>query len=147
MPYITVRKENSGDIDLYYEDHGMGPPIVLIHGYPLSGRAWERQMPVLLAAGYRVIIYDRRGFGRSSQPWYGYDYDTFTEDLNQLVTELGLRNIMLVSPGGCSTSMVPSSYRGHTGAIIQHISNIPSNLLARTSVDDFHSGQSGFMPT
>src|SRR5262245_40870175 len=76
MPFLTVGKENSGDIALYYEDHGAGRPVVLIHGYPLSGRAWERQLPPLLDAGYRVITYDRRGFGKSSQCWSGFDYDT-----------------------------------------------------------------------
>src|SRR6267378_4001662 len=81
MPYVTVGKENSGTIDLYYEDHGSGQPVVLIHGYPLSGRAWDRQVPALLAADHRVITYDRRGFGNSSQPTNGYDYDTFAADL------------------------------------------------------------------
>src|SRR5512141_2977034 len=79
MPYIAVGKENSGNIDLYYEDHGSGKPVVLIHGYPLSGASWEKQVPVLLAAGHRVITYDRRGFGKSSQPTTGYNYDTFAE--------------------------------------------------------------------
>ena len=77
MPYLTVGKENSGNIDLYYEDHGSGKPVVLIHGYPLSGASWEKQTAVLLAAGHRVITYDRRGFGKSSQPTTGYNYDTF----------------------------------------------------------------------
>jgi pimeloyl-ACP methyl ester carboxylesterase len=133
MPYITVGKENSGDIDLYYEDHGMGPPIVLIHGYPLSGRAWERQMPVLLAAGYRVIVYDRRGFGRSSQPWYGYDYDTFTEDLNQLVTELGLRNIILVghSMGGGEVARYIGKHGTKNVSKAVFISAIPPFLLKK----------------
>ena len=133
MPYITVGKENSGDIDLYYEDHGMGPPIVLIHGYPLSGRAWERQMPVLLAAGYRVIIYDRRGFGRSSQPWYGYDYDTFTEDLNQLVTELGLRNLILVghSMGGGEVARYIGKHGTKNVSKAVFISAIPPFLLKK----------------
>ena len=82
MPYVGVGTENSGAIELHYEDHGTGPPVVLIHGYPLSGRAWDRQVPALLAAGHRVITYDRRGFGSSSQPTAGYDYDTFAADLN-----------------------------------------------------------------
>src|SRR6266536_3690662 len=82
MPYIGVGTENSGPIELHYEDHGTGTPVVLIHGYPLSGRAWDRQVPALLAAGHRVITYDRRGFGNSSQPTTGYDYDTFAADLN-----------------------------------------------------------------
>jgi non-heme chloroperoxidase len=77
MPTVTVGKENSADIEIYYEDHGAGRPVVLIHGYPLSGRAWDKQVPALLDAGYRVITYDRRGFGKSSQPTAGYDYGTF----------------------------------------------------------------------
>jgi non-heme chloroperoxidase len=96
MPYIRVGQENSGPIELYYEDHGSGPPAVLIHGYPLSGRAWDKQVPALLATGYRVLTYDRRGFGKSSQPTSGYDYDTFAADLNTLVEALDLRETMLV---------------------------------------------------
>lgn len=96
MPYIRVGQENSGPIELHYEDHGSGPPVVLIHGYPLSGRAWDRQLPPLLATGYRVITYDRRGFGKSSQPTSGYDYDTFAADLNTLIEALDLRETMLV---------------------------------------------------
>src|SRR5580704_6454991 len=79
MPYVTVGKENSANIDLYYEDYGAGKPVVLIHGYPLNGASWEKQTAALLAAGYRVITYDRRGFGKSSQPATGYNYDTFAE--------------------------------------------------------------------
>src|SRR5271156_5795789 len=82
MSTITVGKENTEDIDLYYEDHGTGRPVVLIHGYPLNGHSWEKQERVLLQAGYRVITYDRRGFGQSSRPSVGYDYDTFAEDLD-----------------------------------------------------------------
>ncbi|MEQ1946091.1 MAG: alpha/beta hydrolase [Bryobacteraceae bacterium] len=106
MPYITVGKENSGNIDLYYEDHGeasgSGKTVVLIHGYPLSGASWEKQVPALLAAGHRVITYDRRGFGKSSQPTLGYQYDVFADDLHKLVTQLELRDFALVgfSMGG-----------------------------------------------
>ncbi len=96
MPYIKVGQENSGSIDLYYEDHGSGRPVVLIHGYPLSGRAWDRQLPVLLSNGHRVITYDRRGFGKSSQPTTGYDYDTFANDLRILLETLDLREVTLV---------------------------------------------------
>src|ERR1700726_3400042 len=95
MPYVTVGKENSGKIDLYYEDHGSGKPVVLIHGYPLSGASWEKQTAVLLAAGHRVITYDRRGFGKSSQPAADYNYDTFAEDLHKLMTQLDLRDVAL----------------------------------------------------
>jgi len=96
MPYVTVGKENSSNIELYYEDHGSGKPVVLIHGYPLSGASWEKQVPVLLHAGYRVVTYDRRGFGKSSQPTTGYNYDTFAEDLHKLVTQLSLSDFSLV---------------------------------------------------
>src|ERR1700684_4169185 len=100
--YVTVGQENSTPIDIYYEDHGSGNPIILIHGYPLSGASWEKQIPVLLAAGFRVITYDRRGFGKSSQPTTGYNYDTFAEDLQKLITQLKLRDFTLVgfSMGG-----------------------------------------------
>src|SRR5215467_15437274 len=87
MPYITVGKENSGNIDLYYEDHGSGKPVVLIHGWPLSGASWEKQTTALLAAGFRVITYDRRGFGQSSKAATGYDYDTLAADLNEVIEE------------------------------------------------------------
>jgi len=93
---IMVGKENSTSIHLYYEDHGSGPPVVLIHGWPLSGASWEKQAAALLAAGRRVITYDRRGFGRSSQPAIGYNYDTFSADLNTLLTTLELTNVDLV---------------------------------------------------
>ena len=95
MPYVNVGQENSGPIELYYEDHGAGNPVVLTHGYPLSGASWEKQVPGLLQDGRRVITYDRRGFGRSSQPTTGYDYDTFAEDLSKLVTTLNLRDFAL----------------------------------------------------
>ncbi len=102
MNYINVGKENSGNIDIYYEDHGAGKPVVLIHGWPLSGASWEKQLPPLIEAGFRVITYDRRGFGRSSQPYTGYEYDTFAEDLNKLMMKLDLHNATLVgfSMGG-----------------------------------------------
>jgi non-heme chloroperoxidase len=100
--YLNVDQENSGSIDLYYEDHGQGKPVVLIHGWPLSGASWEKQVPALLGAGYRVVTYDRRGFGNSSRPTTGYDYDTFADDLDKLMTKLDLRDAALVgfSMGG-----------------------------------------------
>ena len=102
MSYIDVGKENSTSIHLYYEDHGSGQPVVLIHGYPLSSGSWEKQVPALLDNGYRVIAYDRRGFGKSSQPTTGYNYDTFAEDLHKVVSKLKLKDFVLVgfSMGG-----------------------------------------------
>ncbi|HEY2523264.1 MAG TPA: alpha/beta hydrolase [Streptosporangiaceae bacterium] len=96
MAFVTVGSENGTNIDIYYEDHGSGQPVLLIHGYPLNGRSWERQERDLLAAGYRVINYDRRGFGNSSQPTTGYDYDTFTADLNAVIEHLDLTDFNLV---------------------------------------------------
>ncbi len=96
MAMLTVGKENSTPIELYYEDHGSGSPVVLIHGWPLSGASWEKQTAALLAAGHRVITYDRRGFGRSSKPGIGYDYDTFAADLDKLLRKLKLKKVALV---------------------------------------------------
>ncbi|MGW0899912.1 alpha/beta fold hydrolase, partial [Streptomyces goshikiensis] len=96
MPFIKVAEGNSAPVELYYEDHGTGQPVVLIHGWPLSGASWEKQTAALLAAGHRVITYDRRGFGRSDQPADGYDYDTFASDLNEVLTALDLRDAVLV---------------------------------------------------
>lgn len=102
MAKLTVGVENDIPIDLHYEDLGEGSPVVFIHGWPLSGRAWEAQVPALIEAGHRVITYDRRGFGDSSQPWNGYDYDTFTADLHALLEHLDLADVTLVgfSMGG-----------------------------------------------
>jgi pimeloyl-ACP methyl ester carboxylesterase len=102
MPLLTVGTDGSTPVELYYEDHGTGRPVVLIHGWPLSGRAWESQVPALVAAGYRAVTYDRRGFGKSSQPWNGYDYDTFAADLDALLRHLDLTDAALVgfSMGG-----------------------------------------------
>jgi len=119
VPYIKVGEENSGSIDLHYEDAGSGPPVVLIHGYPLSGRAWDKQVPVLLEAGHRVITYDRRGFGMSSQPTSGYDYDTFAADLKTLMDRLDLDEATLV---------------GHsmgTGEVTRYLGNHGSARVAR----------------
>jgi len=119
MPYVNVGTENSGAIEIYYEDHGSGPPVVLIHGYPLSGRAWDKQVPVLLDMGCRVIIYDRRGFGKSSQPTTGYDYDTFAADLNALMEKLDLREAVIA---------------GHsmgTGEVTRYLGNYGSARVAK----------------
>jgi non-heme chloroperoxidase len=96
MPYVKVGEENSGDIEIYYEDHGTGTPVVLAHGYPLSGSAWERQVPMLIDSGHRVITYDRRGWGKSSQPAVGHNYDTYTADFNTLIEKLDLHDAVLV---------------------------------------------------
>ncbi len=96
MSTITVGKENATSIELYYEDHGKGSPVVLIHGWPLSGASWEKQTAALLAAGHRVITYDRRGFGRSSKTGTGYNYDTFAADLDRLLRKLNLKKVSLV---------------------------------------------------
>jgi non-heme chloroperoxidase len=102
MPYVTVGQENGQNIDIHFEDHGQGQCVVLIHGYPLNGRSWERQEAALLEAGYRVVSYDRRGFGQSSQPSGGYDYNTFAADLDELLKHLNLNDVILAgfSMGG-----------------------------------------------
>ena len=119
MSKLTVGTENSTPIELHYEDHGTGKPVVLIHGWPLSGRSWENQVPALIEAGHRVITYDRRGFGDSSQPWDGYDYDTFAADLNTLLTELDLREVTLVgfSMGG--------------GEVVRYIATFGTDRIAK----------------
>lgn len=96
MAFITVGQENSTPVELYYEDQGAGQPVVLIHGYPLNGHSWEKQTRELLAAGFRVITYDRRGFGQSSKVGSGYDYDTFAADLNTVLETLDLSDVVLV---------------------------------------------------
>ena len=120
MAFLQVGNENSAPIELYYEDHGSGSPVVLIHGWPLSGRSWEDQVPALVEAGYRVVTYDRRGFGKSSQPFGGYDYDTFAADLGALVTHLDLRDATLVgfSMGG--------------GEVARYIGRYGSDRVAKT---------------
>jgi non-heme chloroperoxidase len=131
MPRITVGQENSGDIELYYEDHGRGKPVVLIHGWPLSGRSWEKQVPVLLDAGYRVIAYDRRGFGDSSKPASGYDYDTFAGDLHSLMTDLDLRDATLVgfSMGGGEVARYIGTYGSERVSKAVFMAAIPPFLL------------------
>jgi non-heme chloroperoxidase len=131
MGKIAVGRENFDDIEIYYEDHGSGPPVVLIHGYPLSGRAWDKQVPVLLEAGCRVITYDRRGFGQSSQPVTGYDYDTFAADLHALMSYLDLRDAVLVghSMGTGEVTRYLGSYGSARVAKGVLISPIPPFLL------------------
>jgi non-heme chloroperoxidase len=131
MPFVKVGTENSADIEIYYEDHGAGQPVVLIHGYPLSGRAWDKQVPVLLDAGHRVITYDRRGFGKSSQPASGYDYDTFAADLNTLLEHLDLRDAVLAghSMGTGEVTRYLGSYGSARVAKGVLVSPIPPYLL------------------
>ncbi len=128
---LVSAKENSGYIDLHYEDHGTGKPVVLIHGWPLSGASWEKQVAALLDAGHRVITYDRRGFGRSSQPSTGYDYDTFAEDLHKLVTKLDLRDFALVgfSMGGGEVARYLGTYGSEGVSKAVFISSVPPFLL------------------
>ena len=131
MGNIAVGRENSDDIEIYYEDHGAGRPVVLIHGYPLSGRAWDKQVPALVEAGCRVITYDRRGFGKSSQPATGYDYDTFAADLHALMSYLDLRDAVIVghSMGTGEVTRYLGSYGSARVAKGVLISPIPPFLL------------------
>jgi non-heme chloroperoxidase len=122
MPKVTVGQQNYADIEVYYEDHGEGQPVVLIHGYPLDGHSWERQTRVLLAAGFRVITYDRRGFGRSSQPTIGYDYDTFAADLKTLLDHLDVRDIVL-----CGFSM-------GTGEVTRYLGTYGSGRVSKAAM-------------
>jgi len=122
MPQLKVGVENSADIEIHYEDHGTGRPIVLIHGYPLDGNSWERQERALLAQGYRVITYDRRGFGRSSQPTVGYDYDTFAADLNTLLEHLDLSDVVL---GGFSMG---------TGEVTRYLGKYGSSRVRKAAL-------------
>jgi non-heme chloroperoxidase len=113
MPYVTAGQENSAAIQIYYEDHGLGAPVVLVHGYLLDGHSWEKQEAALLAAGYRVITYDRRGFGASSRPSVGYDYDTLAADLGVLLDQLDLRDAVLA--GFCAGTGEVTRYLGTYG--------------------------------
>ena len=128
---VTVGQENSTPIDLYYEDHGEGKPVILIHGYPLNGASWEKQTAALLAHGHRVITYDRRGFGKSSQPTTGYDYDTFADDLRKLITKLNLTNVALVgfSMGGGEVARYIGKYGNAGIRKAGIISGVPPYLL------------------
>lgn len=121
MPTITIGTENSAPIELYYEDHGAGRPVVLIHGYPLDGQSWEKQQRAILAAGYRVIAYDRRGFGRSGRPTTGYDYDTFAADLKALLDALDLTEVSLVG------------FSMGTGEIARYLGTYGSRRIAKAA--------------
>lgn len=151
MAFVTV----GTDVELFYEDHGSGRPVVLIHGWPLSGRSWEWQVPVLVDAGYRVVTYDRRGFGRSSQPWTGYDFDTFAADLRALVDHLDLTEATLVgfSMGGGEVARYLSTYGSErvsqavfAGAVPPYIHKTagnPDGWLDDATIAQFHAGIRG----
>jgi pimeloyl-ACP methyl ester carboxylesterase len=131
MNFINVGKENSCNIDIYYEDYGSGKPVVLIHGWPLNSSSWEKQIPALIEAGYRVIAYDRRGFGHSSKPAFGYNYDTLAEDLNKIMIKLNLRDATLVgfSMGGGEVARYLSKYGSERVSEAVFMSAIPPFLL------------------
>lgn len=131
MNKINVGQENSMPIELYYEDLGTGKPVVLIHGWPLSGASWEKQVAALLAAGHRVITYDRRGFGQSSKPSTGYNYDTFAEDLHKLVTTLDLHDVALVgfSMGTGEVARYLGKYGSKRVSKAVFIASVPPFLL------------------
>ena len=158
MPLLPVSDPSGTDVELYYEEAGTGKPVVLIHGWPLSGRSWEGQVPALVEAGHRVITYDRRGFGKSSQPWSGYDYDTFAADLNTLLETLDLTDVTLVgfSMGGGELARYVSLYGQDRIAKLVFASAVPPYLYKASDnpdggVDDdlaawFHDGITGDRP-
>ncbi|HKN43185.1 MAG TPA: alpha/beta hydrolase, partial [Propionibacteriaceae bacterium] len=119
MAYVTVGKENSASIELYYEDQGSGQPVVLIHGYVQDVSSWEKQTAVLLEAGKRVITYDRRGFGKSSRPTTGHDYDTYAADLSALLSALDIHDVVLVG------------FSMGTGEVARYISRYGSYRIAK----------------
>lgn len=155
MPKLAIETASGTPVELYYEDHGSGKPVVLIHGWPLSGRSWENQVPVLIDAGHRVITYDRRGFGWSSQPWDGYDYDTFAADLNALLEDLELRDATLVgfSMGGGEVARYIGTYgtgriRGavFAGAVPPYLyksEDNPDGGLDDATIEQFENGVRG----
>lgn len=158
MPFITVPSPAAPDVELHYEDYGTGRPVVLIHGWPLSGRSWEGQVPALVEAGHRVITYDRRGFGASSQPWEGYDYDTFAADLKALLDALDLTDVALVgfSMGGGELARYVSTYGTARVSRLVFASAVPPYLwksddnpdggVDQDLADWFHDGIVGDRP-
>lgn len=152
MPIISVNTEKRTPVELYYEDYGEGEPVVLIHGWPLSSRSWEYQVPALIDAGYRVITYDRRGFGKSSQPWNGYDYDTLAQDLHQLLEHLDLSDATLVgfSMGGGEVARYIGTYgtervtkavfAGAVPPFMYKSSNNPDGAIDDETIESFESG-------
>ena len=144
MPTIVVGTENGTDINLWFEDHGSGRPVVLVHGFPLNGRSWERQTTALLRAGHRVITYDRRGYGLSDQPTTGYDYDTFTADLHTLLEHLDVRDAGLVGHSMGTGEVIRYLATHGTGRVAKGvlIATIPPFLL---KTDDNPEGLDGLV--
>jgi pimeloyl-ACP methyl ester carboxylesterase len=152
MARVTVGEENGAPIELYYEDHGSGQPVVLVHGWPLSSRSWENQVAALVDDGYRAVTYDRRGFGRSSQPWDGYDYDTLAGDLNRLLVQLDLTDVTLVgfSMGGGEVARYVGQYGTERVGKAVFASAVPPYLyksaanpdgaIDDATLDGFHEG-------
>ncbi|MFH8255677.1 alpha/beta fold hydrolase [Streptomyces roseolus] len=142
MPFVNVADRESAPVELYYEDHGTGQPVVLVHGWPLDGASWEKQTAALLAAGHRVVTYDRRGFGRSDQPAYGYDYDTLAADLHAVLTALDLRDAVLVgfSMGSGEVTRYLGSYGSERVSKAVMIGVVPPFLL---KTDDNPGGVDG----
>jgi len=155
MPYVKVDTQDNQPVNLYYEVQGSGKPVVLIHGWPLSGRAWESQLMALVEAGYQVITYDRRGFGRSSQPWQAYDYDTLAQDLKALMDELDLQDATIVgfSMGGGEVARYLGNYGSERVSKAVLASAVPPYLfkaddnpdggLEEADVQEFLDGVSG----
>ncbi|WP_367110715.1 alpha/beta fold hydrolase [uncultured Psychrobacter sp.] len=155
MPYVTVAQQDDQPVSLYYEVQGSGKPVVLIHGWPLSGRAWESQLFALVEAGYQVITYDRRGFGQSSKPWEGYDYDTLAQDLKALMDELNLQDAAIVgfSMGGGEVARYLGKYGSERISKAVLASSVPPYLykandnpdgaLEETDIQEFLDGVSG----
>ena len=155
MPYVNVAQQDEQSVDLYYEVQGTGKPVVLIHGWPLSGRAWEAQLPALVEAGYQVIAYDRRGFGQSSKPWNGYDYDTLAQDLKALMDELDLTDATIVgfSMGGGEVARYLGTFGSEriskavlASAVPPYLfkaDDNPDGALAEADIQEFLDGVSG----
>ena len=155
MPYVNVAQQDEQSVELYYEVQGTGKPVVLIHGWPLSGRAWEAQLPALVEAGYQVITYDRRGFGQSSKPWNGYDYDTLAQDLKGLMDELDLTDATIVgfSMGGGEVARYLGKFGSEriskavlASAVPPYLfkaDDNPDGALAEADIQEFLDGVSG----
>ncbi|MFP5019383.1 alpha/beta fold hydrolase [Pseudonocardia phyllosphaerae] len=158
MPQVSIGTEHGTPVELHYTDQGSGDPVVLIHGWPLSGRSWEAQVPALVEAGHRVVTYDRRGFGQSSQPWDDYDYDTFADDLHALLVHLDLRDATLVgfSMGGGEVvryiakhgtdRVAKAVLAGAVPPYLYKSGDNPDGGLDDATIEQFRSGVTGDRP-